>query len=77
MTNQIKAASWALFETIRRARNAVPLIPAMSGCPDCRRMWMITSPAPLGPCPDCGVDLEVLPASRIAAQAPSAPTRAA
>lgn len=35
------------------------LRPAMKGCPQCRTMQMIASPA-LGTCVDCGADLKVL-----------------
>ena len=76
MTNQIEAASRALHEAHRSTRSAVPLIPAMSGCPDCRTMRMITCMAPLESCPDCGADQVVLSLSYITAAARVAPVAA-
>lgn len=35
------------------------LRPAMKGCPECRTMHMIASPA-LGTCIDCGAEMTVL-----------------
>ena len=62
MATQIEAASRALYAA------AAPLMPAMSGCPNCGTAHMIASPAPLGSCSDCGADVEVLPASGVAAR---------
>lgn len=65
MTRHIEAASHALAEADRRPSNTA--MPAMCGCPGCRSMRMIASPAPLGTCPDCGAALEVIPMSLVAA----------
>jgi len=35
------------------------LIPALKGCPHCRTVRMISTPA-LGTCTDCGTELRVL-----------------
>jgi hypothetical protein len=77
MTFQIETASRALYEANRHGRSAIQLIPALSGCPNCRTVRMIASPATLGSCSDCGADLEVLSVPWIATQAPSAPAQAA
>lgn len=74
MTNQILAASRALAEATRLGRTA-PLIPGMAGCARCGTMRMIMSPAPLGSCPACGTELNVLPRPQV--EALSAPAQAA
>lgn len=63
MLSQLETASRALREASDRPGTLQALLPALSGCPDCGTLRMIASPAPLGTCPGCGADLQVIPAS--------------
>lgn len=63
MLSQLETASRALREASDRPGALHPLIPALSGCPDCGASRMIASPAPLGTCPECGADLQIVAAA--------------
>ncbi len=69
MLDQLLQASEALRTANRTGRLAGVLIPAMYGCPECRLVWVIVSPAQPGVCADCGMPLTVLTADQVAALA--------
>ena len=57
MFEQAVSTSEALREAAGQGRR--PLIPALSGCPDCGRARLIAAPV-LGVCEGCGAELQVL-----------------
>ncbi len=65
MLSQVERASRAVVDA-GQAGGSHPLVPAVSGCPDCLTTHMIASPAPLGSCPNCGALDTVLSARQVA-----------
>jgi hypothetical protein len=65
-----------LVETSEAMRDVEKrLIPALSGCRDCKTLQAIASPV-LGTCPDCGTELAVISAELAQRMSVTGPTRA-
>lgn len=61
MTAWIEACSAALRKAASLGGLKGVLRPALYGCPQCGTARMVTSAMPLGKCPNCGTQMELLP----------------